>query len=164
MSDNALVPYQEMSLQDTMRLGQTLAQSGYFSDAKQAAQAVVKVLAGRELGFGPVASMTGVYIVKSRVTLSANLIAAAVKRTGVYNYRIKRHDAQACRQLPGNLQMGFSFADRLYRFVYEAIERRTHTEVDVVPFQECGGWQHYIGELCHRRHELLKGDDKLQFI
>lgn len=83
-------------LADTMNLGQLLAQSGYFQDARDMAQAVVKVLAGRELGFGPIASMTGIYIVKGRVTLSANLMAAAVKRSGRYNYRITEHTDQRC--------------------------------------------------------------------
>ena len=32
------------------RLGELLAKSGYFKDSQQAGQAVVKVLAGRELG------------------------------------------------------------------------------------------------------------------
>lgn len=73
---------------DTMTLGTMLAKSGYFQDAKEAAQAVVKVLAGQELGIGPVASMTGIYIVKGRVTLSANLIAACIKRSGRYDYRV----------------------------------------------------------------------------
>jgi hypothetical protein len=66
-----------------------LAASGYFEDTKDAAQAVVKVLAGAELGFGPIASMTGVYIVKGRVTMSANLMAAAIKRWRPrYNFKL----------------------------------------------------------------------------
>lgn len=73
-------------------LGQTLARSGFFSDAKEASQAIVKVLAGRELGFGPVASMTGVYIVKGRVSLSANIMAAAVRRSGRYDFRVRQLD------------------------------------------------------------------------
>jgi hypothetical protein len=48
----------------------------------------VKVLAGQELGLGPIASMTGIYIVKGRVTMSANLMAAQIKRSGRYNYRV----------------------------------------------------------------------------
>lgn len=76
-------------------LGQTLARSGFFADTKEASQAIVKVLAGRELGFGPVASMTGVYIVKGRVALSANLMAAAVKRSGRYDYRVRQLDDKA---------------------------------------------------------------------
>jgi hypothetical protein len=77
------------SLEDPEKLGRVLAASGYFQDARDAAQAVVKVLAGAELGFGPIASMTGVYIVKGRVTLSANLMAAAIKRHPKYDYRVK---------------------------------------------------------------------------
>src|SRR5687767_13340910 len=73
---------------DIFRLGDVLAKSGYFQDARDAAQAVVKVLAGRELGIGDIAAMTGIYIVKGRVTLSANLMAALVKRSGRYNYRV----------------------------------------------------------------------------
>lgn len=86
----------DISGMSTMDLGQVLAKSGYFADAKDAAQAVVKVLAGRELGMGPVASMTGIYIVKGRVTLSANTMAAQIKRSGRYNYRVTRLDDEAC--------------------------------------------------------------------
>jgi len=83
--------------QETTDLGTLLARSGYFQDARDMAQAVVKVLAGRELGFGPIASMTGVYIVKGRVTLSANLMAASIKRSGKYDYRIREHTPTACK-------------------------------------------------------------------
>jgi len=80
-----------IAIRDDMSLGQLgdmLAKSGYFADARDAAQCVVKVLAGRELGFGPVASMTGVYIVKGKVSLSANLMAAAVRRSGRYTFKV----------------------------------------------------------------------------
>src|SRR5512146_271170 len=82
---------------DVMTLGTVFAKSGYFQDARDAAQAVVKMLAGSELGFGPVASMTGIYIVKGRVSLSANLIAAAVKKGGKYNYRVAELSDTACK-------------------------------------------------------------------
>lgn len=88
----------QLALRDDMPLsdlGRILAQSGFFADAKDAGQAIVKVLAGRELGFGPIASMTGVYIVKGRVSLSANLLAAAIKRSGRYDYRVITNTAQA---------------------------------------------------------------------
>ena len=81
---------------DVMELGNVLSKSGYFKDATDAAQAVVKVLAGQELGFGPVASMTGIHIIKGRVTLSANLIGAAVKRSGRYDYQVIRLDDAEC--------------------------------------------------------------------
>jgi len=83
MTGTELQPLGELA-----ELGKMLAASGYFSDAKDAAQAVTKVLAGRELGFPPISAMTGIYIVKGRVTLSANLMAAAIKRHPRYDYRV----------------------------------------------------------------------------
>jgi hypothetical protein len=97
MMTQQLARYQQSGEElSTMQLGQVLAQSGYFQDAKDAAQAIVKVLAGREMGIGPVASMTGIYLVKGRVTLSANLMAAQIKRSGKYNYIIRRMDDTGC--------------------------------------------------------------------
>ena len=49
---------------DLSRIGKMMAESGYFTDARQAAQAGVKVLAGQEMGFGPFASMTGIYVIQ----------------------------------------------------------------------------------------------------
>lgn len=86
----------QYSLQETVQLGEVLARSGFFADSKDAAQCVTKILAGRELGIGPVASMTGIYIVKGRVTLSANVMAAQIKRSGRYNYRVTRMDDDGC--------------------------------------------------------------------
>lgn len=87
----------KMDALDIQCVGQILAKSGFFQDARQEAQAIVKVLAGAELGFGPVASMTGIHIIKGKVTLSANLLAAAVKRSGRYNYRVAELSAERCK-------------------------------------------------------------------
>ncbi|HWQ32565.1 MAG TPA: hypothetical protein VNQ79_06760 [Blastocatellia bacterium] len=95
----ALIRKQAVQLEtidDVQRLGEVLARSGFFSDASQAAQACVKVLAGRELGIGPVAAMTGIHVIKGKVTLSANLLAAAVRRSGRYNYLVRKLDNEGC--------------------------------------------------------------------
>lgn len=84
------------SFNETMQLGDVLAKSGFFQDSADAAKAIVKILAGRELGFGPVASMTGINVIKGKVSLSANLIAAAIKRSGRYNYRVSKLDDTTC--------------------------------------------------------------------
>ncbi|MGI8426056.1 MAG: hypothetical protein ACR2M4_05560 [Actinomycetota bacterium] len=81
---------------DLQTLGETLAKSKYFADAGLAPQAIVKVLAGRELGIGAIASMCGIYIVKGRVTLSANLMAATIKRSGRFKYKVLEHDDTHC--------------------------------------------------------------------
>ncbi len=93
---SVVAPVATGNLAETMNIGRILAQSGFFADAKQEAQAIAKILAGAELGIGPVAAMTGIYIVQGRVTLSANLMAAAIKRSGRYNYRVKKLDMTGC--------------------------------------------------------------------
>jgi hypothetical protein len=89
-------PTDSMSLTELQTLGAVLVRSGFFADTKDAAQACVKVMAGMELGFPAIASITGVYIVKGKVSLSANLMAAAIKRSGKYNYRVRQLDEAGC--------------------------------------------------------------------
>ncbi len=96
MTTNESKECKALALSDTMSLGKVLSESGFFSDTKTASQAIAKILAGQELGFPPLASMTGIYIVKGKIALSANLMATGIKRGGKYNYRIKRLDDTGC--------------------------------------------------------------------
>jgi len=97
MNDQAVVVAAPAAAEvDLFRLGDVLADSGYFQDARQAAQAIVKVMAGRELGFGPIASMTGIHIIQGRPAIGADLMAKAVKRSGRYNYRVTELTDEAC--------------------------------------------------------------------
>lgn len=95
-----IVKYQSTSIirtmEDAERAARAMANSGFFQDAKQANQAIVKILAGQELGFGPFASMTGVAIIQGKPAVGANLQAAAVKRTGKYNYRVLEMTNESC--------------------------------------------------------------------
>lgn len=84
------------SISDLRQLGQVFAKSGFFSDVREEAQAIVKIMAGGELGFPPITSMTGIYIVKGKVSLSANLMAARVKSSGKYDFRVKEMTATKC--------------------------------------------------------------------
>lgn len=84
------------SMDDALKAASAMSGSGFFKDTMQANQAVVKILAGQELGFGPFASMTGVHIIQGKPTIGANLMAAAVKSRGKYNYRITSMTEQQC--------------------------------------------------------------------
>lgn len=77
-------------------MAKSMVDSGFFSDIKQVAQAMVKIQAGREIGLPPFASMTGIHIVNGKPTIGANLIATLVKNDPRYDYRVKRADNQAC--------------------------------------------------------------------
>ena len=84
------------NLTDLRALGDLLARSGYFRDARDAAQAAVKVQAGLEIGVQPIQAMTGIHIVEGKPTMSSTLIASLIKRSGRYNYRIVKHDDNEC--------------------------------------------------------------------
>lgn len=100
MTDKSIVTYQQRpiiaTMDDAERAAKAMSASGFFADTKQASQAIVKILAGQELGFGPFASMTGVAIIQGKPTVGANLMAAAVKRTGKYNYRVIEMTNENC--------------------------------------------------------------------
>lgn len=101
MTDQALaiVPQKNSiinSYDDLSRAAGAMSKSGYFQDSKEQAQAIVKIMAGQEMGFGPFASMTGVYIIKGKPSIGANLMAAAVKGSGKYNYRVTEMTDKVC--------------------------------------------------------------------
>lgn len=96
MAEEKAIAIVKEPFQETMQIAAVFAESGFFSDTKTAAQAVVKIMAGREYGFGAFSSMTGIHIIQGKPTLSAHLMAAAIKRSGRYNYRVTRLDDKGC--------------------------------------------------------------------
>ena len=84
------------NIDDLSRVSKLLADSGYFTDARDAAQCGVKVLAGLEMGIGAFSSMAGIHVIKGKPSIGAGLMAAAVKRSGKYNYRVTKHTATEC--------------------------------------------------------------------
>lgn len=81
---------------EIMVIGKVLHASGYFKDVRDQAQAVAKILYGRELGFSPIVSMSGIHIIEGKPALSSNLLAAMIKRSGKYDYRVVRWDDTEC--------------------------------------------------------------------
>lgn len=84
------------SIDDLARISKLLADSGYFTDARDASQCGVKVLAGLEMGIGAFSSMAGIHVIKGKPSIGAGLMAAAVKRSGKYNYRVTKHTNSEC--------------------------------------------------------------------
>lgn len=81
---------------DMEKAATAMAASGFFLDAKSAAQAMVKIMAGAEMGFGAFASMTGIYIISGRPSVGANIMAAAVKGSHKYDYRVVEMTDTVC--------------------------------------------------------------------
>jgi hypothetical protein len=92
------------TLKEVQPLCDVFVQSGIFEDVKSAAQAIVKVLAGREIGLSPLESMMGLYIVKNRVAASAKVISSLIKKSKKYDYQIAKLDNEECTILFFNLE------------------------------------------------------------
>jgi len=78
------------------KTAKALAASKYFTDLDTVSKAITKILAGQEFGFGPFASVNGIHIIQGKPAIGANLMAAAVKRSGKYNYRVIKLDDTVC--------------------------------------------------------------------
>jgi hypothetical protein len=83
-------------LAEPMQLGEIFMQSGMFTDIKSQAQAVVKILAGKELGLAPLEAMTNLYIVNGKVALQAKVIGALIKKSGKYDYNVEKLTDEEC--------------------------------------------------------------------
>lgn len=83
--------------QDALSIGETFYKSGMFSDIKSAQQAVVKIMAGAEMGISPFQAMSGIHIIQGKPTIGAGLMASRVKSSGKYNYKIVEMDEKICK-------------------------------------------------------------------
>ena len=96
---NQIQPY------DPVQLGAIFAQSGMFPDARNAAQCATKLAVGQGLGLTPYDAMAGLHVINGKVVLAANLMAAAIKRSGKYDYRAET-TTEYCRITFVNLGTG----------------------------------------------------------
>jgi len=85
-------------------LGQIIAASGLFKDARQAAKAIVKVLAGQEQGFAPIFSMSNIHVIEGKISMGASIIAAKIRGSGEYDYNILELSPNGCKLSITNLR------------------------------------------------------------
>jgi len=92
---------QVSSVDDLARLARVFAASGLFgrngNQETQVAECAIRLMAGMEAGFSPFASATGVHIIEGKPAFSSNLLAQAVRRHPVYDYRVLENTATSCR-------------------------------------------------------------------
>lgn len=79
---------------------QTLAEwavkSGMFQDVKSVSQGGMKILAGRELNIQPVDALRSIHFINGKPVLSSEVMAALIKNSRKYNYRVLEHDEHKC--------------------------------------------------------------------
>jgi hypothetical protein len=118
-------------LANDYNIAKTFIQSKFFSDVTNGSQAMVKIMAGRELGLQPFASMQGLYIVKGKIQISGNTIAGKIKAHPSYDYRVVKLDDSICELefFENGESVGF------YSFTYEKAKKIGLTTNSV--------WQNY---------------------
>jgi len=85
-----------LNMRELKELATVFMESGSFPDIKSAAQAQVKIIAGAELGFSPIVSMTGIHFFQGKVEFSSTLKASLIKASGKYEYKILQHTRELC--------------------------------------------------------------------
>jgi hypothetical protein len=94
---------QIQSPDDLQRLARLFSASGLFGRANgpdrdaHMAECAIKILAGMEAGFGSFASIAGISVINGKPGFGANLLAQAIKRHPLYDYRVLEKTDQICR-------------------------------------------------------------------
>ena len=77
-------------------LAEQAVKSGMFPDLT-AAQAALKMQLADDLNINRSLGLGGIHVVKGKMVLSSNLIAALVKRSSKYRYRVVEHTDKVCK-------------------------------------------------------------------
>lgn len=85
-----------MSLADTITYAEIAIASDNYKDLSNKEQAVIRILAGRELGLGVVASLQGLYVIEGKVSMGSALVASLIKSSNKYVYRELEHTDDVC--------------------------------------------------------------------
>lgn len=93
---NEIVKHEQLPINEIMNIGKAFAESGMFADIKSAAQAIVKIQAGQEIGIPPFAAMSGIHIIQGKPTVGAGLMASRVKGSGKYDYKVIEQNEKVC--------------------------------------------------------------------
>jgi hypothetical protein len=67
---NLPLDLENLSLNQINFIGQTMAKSGMFPDVTDGAKALVKILAGKEIGVTPFQAMTNIHIIQGKATMA----------------------------------------------------------------------------------------------
>ena len=67
-----------------------------FMNITNKSQAVMKILAGQEMGMGVFASLSNIHIIQDKPVIGANMMAAAVKASPKYDYKVQQFDNSEC--------------------------------------------------------------------
>lgn len=82
-----------MSIEATAEM---FVRSGMFPDLKSQEQAATLLIIGRGFNISDYDSVTGLYLRQGKVNMHANVMAAAIKASGKYDYEVTENTDQQC--------------------------------------------------------------------
>ena len=82
-----------MSIDQTAEM---FVRSGMFPDLKSVEQAATLLIIGRGFGISDYDSVTGLYLRQGKVNMHANVMAAAIKASGKYDYEVIVNSDKEC--------------------------------------------------------------------
>lgn len=86
-----------LAQRDPIKIAQAFFESGYFKDVRTMQQAVVKIVAGEEIGIGPMAAIKGITMIEGQLGYTGNLIATLVKQHPTYEYKVVERTNERCK-------------------------------------------------------------------
>ena len=87
----------KQTLKEIQNVSKIFRTSGMFPTVDSEAKAIVKVMAGQELGFPPVYSMMKIHMFNGQISLSADVMGSLIKRSGDHTYFIREHNQRICK-------------------------------------------------------------------
>lgn len=96
---NAATPARSYDAATTklMVLAEQAYASGLFKTLKNPAEAFLRMAIAAEMGLGPTTGLRAIYLVNGVPAFSANFLAARVKQSKRYNYKVVERTALKCR-------------------------------------------------------------------
>jgi hypothetical protein len=95
-----LVPFREpgavLNWEQSVQFAKAAALSKLYKGVDTAAQALIRIQMGRELGLGPAAAIKNIFPSGESIGFAAGFVAALVKKSRRYNYEIIEHTNEVC--------------------------------------------------------------------
>jgi hypothetical protein len=99
------------NLQEAVQLAELVFRASVFEKVTNPHKALMQILAGAEMGFGPMASLVDVFFIDGKTSIGAHLRAASIKRSDKYDYRVVERTRERCELEPaGRMVMTFEEA------------------------------------------------------
>ena len=87
---------EKLSVSEIREFAKEVVESGEFPEIRNASQAFIRIQAGQELGFPPLASIQGISFSRGQRIVRSHMVAALIQSNREYDYRKLEHTDESC--------------------------------------------------------------------